>query len=273
MLQAEYFIALGIVVIGVLPLLLEHLRRRALLKRLVQQPVTRWRWPQQHELLLLAAFAAGVFLGAWMGLAWWLTPVLGLAGSIGVRKVWQQRQKKRARELFAADFPEAVDALTRAVQAGVPVERALATLTELFPGELGERFAHLSSQLELGVPLRDALQTLSAGLDLPDVDFFCAALALNRDSGGQLSGMLQSLSRTLRERRGAQRKLLALTAESRAAARIVGTMPLVIIGLQALTNPAQLQFLWRDDSGRMVAAYALVSIVSGLLVIRRMSRF
>ena len=50
-------------------------------------------------------------------------------------------------------------------------------------------------------------------------------------------------------------------------------MPLIVLLVQALTNPQQLQFLWQDDTGRVVGMYASASIVLGLFIIRRMSRF
>jgi tight adherence protein B len=68
------------------------------------------------------------------------------------------------------------------------------------------------------------------------------------------------------------RKLQALTAESRGAARILSILPLFVIGLQAFLNPKQLQFLIADPVGRTVIGYCLISMFIGLMVIRRMSR-
>lgn len=176
------------------------------------------------------------------------------------------------RQRFAERFPEAVDGLTRAVQAGVPVEKALASLGEIFEGVMAERFRKLVWQLELGFSFRDALRNFSADLNLPDVDYFCAVLALNRESGSPLSPMLVTLSKTLRERQAVDRRLRGLTAESRASARILSFLPLVIVGLQAFLNPAQFDFLLSDPTGRLILGYCAGSIVIGLLIIRRMSR-
>ncbi|MDR1046032.1 MAG: type II secretion system F family protein [Candidatus Adiutrix sp.] len=179
---------------------------------------------------------------------------------------------RRLRSRFAERFPEAVDSLTRAVQAGVPVERALASMGDIFDGVMADRFRRLVQQLELGVPFRDALRNFSSSLNLPDVDFFCAVLALNRETGSQLSPMLTALSRTLREQRAVSRKLQALTAESRASARVLSFLPLFILGLQAFLNPGQLKFLLEDPAGRAVLGLCAASMAAGLFIIRRMSR-
>ena len=273
----ELAMPLLIVLGGLVPLWSRQQQRRRLQRRLASAaeavPGHRLRAPRRDEAIVIAAFAGGGVFGAWLALPWWVVPALAVFAAWGARRLCQAQQRRAARELFARDFPDAVEALLRAIQAGVPVDRALASLSELYSGELGQRFAHFARQLELGVPFRDALHELASGLDLPDVDFFCAALSLNRDSGGLLSTTLPSLSCALRERRATQRRLSALTAESRSAARIVAAMPLIVLLVQALTNPQQLQFLWQDDTGRVVGMYASASIVLGLFIIRRMSRF
>ena len=176
------------------------------------------------------------------------------------------------RQRFKESFPDAVSSLARAVQAGVPVERALGSLSELFDGELSRRFKRLTLHLELGVPFREALTAFSSELDMPDVDFFCSILALNRESGSRLSPMLISLRQTLRDRKAVDRKLQALTSESRGAARILTALPFFVIGLQALLNPKQISFLFTDPAGRTVLAVCAMCMWAGVVIIRRMSR-
>ncbi len=185
-----------------------------------------------------------------------------------VRRYRLQRMRRR----FAERFPEAVDSFTRAVQAGVPVEKIIASLGDIYDGEIGERFRRLVHHLELGMPFREALRHFSRDLDLPDVDFFCAVLALNRETGSQLSPMLLSLSQMLRDRRAVDRKLQALTSESRAAARVLCALPFFIIGLQLFLNPRQMDFLLYDPTGRTVLGCCIACMIVGLLIVRRMSR-
>jgi tight adherence protein B len=201
-------------------------------------------------LTLAAAFIA-------VPLAWWFL---------------RRRRLKKMRRDFSDYFAEAVDSLNRAVQAGVPVEKALASVGELYHGELGDRFRRLVNLLELGTPFREALADFTYQLDMPDVEFFCAVLALNRESGSKLSPLLTSLGRTLRERQSVDRKLRGLTAESRGAARILMVLPVVVIALQAFLNPSHLSFLLTDSIGRLLLGYAAVSMTAGFLIIQRMSR-
>ncbi len=152
------------------------------------------------------------------------------------------------------------------------MERALKSIGDSFSEELGKRFRRLAHELEIGISFRDAMQHLASDLNMPDVSFFCAALALNRDSGGTLAHILTMLSKTLHERQRVALRLKTLTAESRAAARIVGSLPLIIVALQAWLNPRQFDFLLNDGTGQSILAIAAVCIISGLAIIWRMAR-
>jgi tight adherence protein B len=207
-----------------------------------------------------------------LNLPWHLSLVLlAVCGPLTWWLLKRYRLNKIRRE-FASYFPETVDSLNRAIQAGVPVERALASMAELYHGEIATRFRRLVQLLELGVPFREALNSFASRLNLPDVDFFCAILALNRESGSRLSPLLTSLSRTLRERQAVDRKLKGLTAESRGSARILMILPVIVIGLQTLLNPGHFQFLLTDPLGRVLLGYVVVSMLAGFLIIQRMSR-
>ena len=194
--------------------------------------------------------------------------MVGAASWIIVRR-WRL---DRARRAVLSRFPEAVDNFTRSIQAGIPVDRALKILGEAYDDEFGRRVLKLCREMKVGLPFREALGNFADELDDPDVDFFCEVLALNRETGSALSPMLASLSMMLRERRAIDRKLKALTSESRASARVLCLLPVFILGLQAFLNPSQLLFLVNDPAGRIVAGCALACMLAGFIIIQRMSR-
>ena len=215
----------------------------------------------------------GALVLGWFLRLTWLSELVFLA-VVGVG-VWLLVRRWRfdwARKTFLQRFPEAIDNFTRSIQTGIPVERSLQILGESYEDELGRRMTRLNQEMKVGLPFREALTNFAAGLDSADVDFFCEVLALNRETGSPLSPMLVSLSQMLRERRAIDRKLKALTSESRASARVLCLLPLFILVLQGFLNPSQVLFLLHDPTGRVLAGYCLVSMVAGFVVIQRMSR-
>ncbi|MDR1608093.1 MAG: type II secretion system F family protein [Deltaproteobacteria bacterium] len=238
----------------------------------VKFKINSWKKMTQELKIGFVFFFAAVATCLALNLRWWLA--LALVAFSFPSSYWliKRRRLQKARREFASYFPDAVDSLTRAIQAGMPVEKALTSMGDLYHGEIGERFRRLAQLLELGMPFREALSAFARRLDLPDVDFFCAILALNRESGSRLNPLLVSLSQTLRERAAVDRKLQGMTAESRGAARILTVLPIIVIGLQTFLNPKHLQFLLNDPSGRLLLGYAAVSMGAGFLIINRMSR-
>lgn len=217
---------------------------------------------------LVCALALGWFLKLNIAAEVVLLVMTGAAAWVLVRR-WRL---DRARRAFLARFPEAVDNFTRSIQAGIPVERALKILGDAYDDEFGRRVLKLCREIKVGLPFREALGHFADDLDDADVGFFCEVLALNRETGSALSPMLASLSMMLRERRAIDRKLKALTSESRASARVLCLLPVFILGLQAFLNPSQLLFLVNDPTGRIVAGCALGCMLMGFIVIQRMSR-
>ena len=222
--------------------------------------------------------AAGVFLVAaaaiWLFThEWWLIPP-GASLAAGTTVYYRSVMRKRAiRKQFLADFPNAVDGLTRLVVVGVSVEAALGEMGQYFSEPVRGRFEEVGDQLELGVPFDTVMRKLSADLDIPELEFFCTVLIINRETGGHISDVLARLSRGIRMRSNAGRQLEILTSEPRASAKVVALIPLALIGVQAVVNPAGFQFLLNDPDGRMVLTYAVVSILLGLVIVRRMTRF
>lgn len=222
--------------------------------------------------------AVGVFLAAaaaiWLFThEWWLVPP-GAAVVAGAVVYYRGIIRKRAiRKQFLTDFPEAVDGLARLVVVGVSVEVALGEMGQYFSEPVRGRFEEMKDQLELGVPFGTVMRKLSADIDIPELEFFCTVLVINRETGGHISDVLAQLSRGIRARSNASRELEILTAEPRTSAKVVAVIPLALIGIQAAVNPAGFHFLFNDPDGRMVLAYAVVSIVLGLAIVRRMTRF
>ena len=228
-----------------------RLAKNAQLAAFLRQPEC-----QATILVMMGALLLGWFLKLSIAAEVLLLVMVGAASWIIVRR-WRL---DRARRAFLSRFPEAVDNFTRSIQAGIPVDRALKILGEAYDDEFGRRVLKLCREMKVGLPFREALGN------------FCEVLALNRETGSALSPMLASLSMMLRERRAIDRKLKALTSESRASARVLCLLPVFILGLQAFLNPSQLLFLVNDPAGRIVAGCALACMLAGFIIIQRMSR-
>ncbi|HVI52743.1 MAG TPA: type II secretion system F family protein [Candidatus Sulfotelmatobacter sp.] len=201
--------------------------------------------------LALPAALLGGFLGGWLALS---------------------LMKRRFRERFLHFFPEALDMIIRAVRAGVPVVQAIQTAGQELPHPVGMEFQRMGDALRIGLEPQKVMSTAADRIGIPDFRFFVVCLELQRETGGPLAETLENLSGIIRSRRDTRLKTRALTAQGRAASKVISLVPvLVMAGLES-TDSDYLSVLFETPAGQHLLWLAGGLVVVGLVVINTMMR-
>lgn len=166
---------------------------------------------------------APIFVAA--GVAFGL-PFLALNIAVG-----KQRKK------FDEQLPDAVNLITRGLQAGHPVPVAFALVAKELPDPIGSEFGNAIDQINFGRDRAAALRDIAKRYPNPEFMFFIAAMEMQRESGGNLVGILDNLVKVIRERSNMKKKALAVSAEGRLTAIIVGSLPYVLGAMLLLISP------------------------------------
>jgi len=242
----------------------------------------RWRWSVRLReyiaqaglqvkpgFLVLASIALG--LGAFLAARYWLlNSVLALPfavlGTIIPFGYVASTRHKRFRA-FEKNFPEALDLLARAVRAGHAFTTGLEMIGKELPEPLAGEFRIAFEEQNLGLPLKDALLNLSERMPLIDVRFFVVALLIQKESGGNLAEILDSLAYVIRDRFRIYGEVRVKTAQGRLTGGILIALPPIVGLLIAGLNPTYLRPLFFDPSGPylLVAAGTLQVVGSVLL--------
>jgi tight adherence protein B len=127
-------------------------------------------------------------------------------------------------------------------------------------------------QQSLGLPLRDALFNLSVRMPLPDVKVFITVLQIQRETGGNLSEILDNVAGVIRERFKLYRQISVLTAEGRMSMGVLMAIPPIAGVLFYLTNPEYMMPLVKEPMGLRLIGLAIVMQTLGCIVIRRIIR-
>jgi tight adherence protein B len=175
---------------------------------------------------------------------------------------------RRQREQLLAQFPDALAMIVRSVRVGIPVQEAIRTVARELPHPTGPEFARLVSQVSVGVNMDDAMLEMARRAALPEYRFFATALSLQNQTGGALSETLENLADVIRKRAGLKAKGLAMASEAKATAAILAALPVVMGLLLWALNPSYIAMLFTDSTGHTMLGIAVVSLVTGLLVIR-----
>lgn len=214
---------------------------------------------------------ASLLLGALAGLP--ALPTLMLAG-VGATAPLLYAHQRRAQRLsmLAAQLPEALDLLGRALRAGNAFSAGLKMVGDELPEPISGEFRLVHEEIRFGEPLEKALLGLSMRVPLTELRYFVVAVLIQRESGGNLTELLANLSRLLRERARLHGQIRILSAEGRLSAWVLGVLPFLLGALLAWANPRFMAPLWRDPIGIAIVRTLLVMMVIGILVLWKIVR-
>ncbi len=132
-------------------------------------------------------------------LAWPVALMIGaFAASLPVLWLWRAQLRRRLR--FEDQLPEALDFMTRALRAGYGLSVAMGMVADELPQPLGAEFKTTFDQINLGMTFPDAMAEMADRINSPDLNFLVIALMIERKTGGNLTELLTSLAKTVRER-------------------------------------------------------------------------
>lgn len=222
-------------------------------------------------LLSLVLFFIGFLGGQFMARGLFLSFLAGV--SMGMLPFYYVRRKKQKRMLrFQVQLPEVLDLIARSLKAGHAFAGGLRIVADEMNDPAGTEFGTTLDEVNFGVDVREALKNLSLRMDCEDLKYFVVAVIIQRETGGNLTEILENISYLIRERFKLQGKINGLTAEGRLSAIILIVLPFFLAFAIYFLNPSYMAPLSADSMGRILVASALFMMVSGILVIRKIIR-
>lgn len=173
-------------------------------------------------------------------------------------------------EKFRSQFPEALDLIARALKAGHSFNSGMKLAAEEFDDPLGTEFDETLGEINFGVSVADALKNLAGRIECPELKYFVVAVILQRETGGNLAEIMESLANLIRENYKFQGKVRTLSAEGRLSAVVLVAIPFFIGIFLHLRKPEYLGLLFSHPIGRVMMGTALILMVIGIFVMKKM---
>ncbi|MFY8194707.1 type II secretion system F family protein [Novosphingobium sp. B1] len=204
-------------------------------------------------------------------------PMLALGAGVliggGLPHMLVGRAINKRTEGFVSRLPDALDLLVRGLRSGLPVTETLSVVAGELPGPVGEEFKLVTDRIKVGRSMEEALQDTADRLNLPEFNFFCITLAIQRETGGNLAETLSNLSDVLRKRAQMKLKIAAMSSESKASAYIVGALPFLVFAVIYWMNPAYLSQFFVDDRLIIAGLGGLTWLGIGAFIMAQMISF
>jgi tight adherence protein B len=179
------------------------------------------------------------------------------------------RRRKRRLKKFERQLPDALDLLARGLKAGHAFPTGLQQVAKEMADPLGTEFSETFREFNHGLDLNSALLNLCHRIDLRDLSFFTTAVLIQRETGGNLTEILEKISILIRERFKLRNQIGALTAEGRLSGLILLLLPPVLAGLLMVINPAYGKVLINHPTGRIMCGVALGFQLLGMWCIHK----
>lgn len=177
--------------------------------------------------------------------------------------------RSRRMRAFEAQFPEAVDLMSRAIRSGHAFSSGIKMVSDEMPDPVGKEFRRVFEEQNLGLPMRNALLGLLDRIELVDLKLFVVAVLIQRQSGGNLSEILDKIAYTIRERFRILRQLKVHTAQARMTGIILTALPPVVGSIIFLLNYEYMKIIFVETWGLRILAASLMLQVVGFLWIRK----
>ena len=190
-----------------------------------------------------------------------------LAGFLPVLIILRIRSRRFRR--FEAQFPDAIDLLSRAIRAGHAFNTGVKMIADEMPDPVGKEFQRVFEEQNYGLPMRTALMNLLDRIRLLDLKLFVVAVLIQRQSGGNLAELLAKIAHTIRERFRIYRQLKVHTAQAKLTGIILMCLPPVMGGVTLALNYEYMKIIFLDPWGIRLLVAAAVLQLAGLVWIRK----
>ena len=217
------------------------------------------------SLLLAVAggIAAQVFLGAWP-----LDAAAFVAGGMsrwGLLKLQGSRRLKK----FTEALPDAIELVARALRAGHSMSSAIEIVAEQSAEPLASEFALVFQQQKFGIPFRTAILEFGTRVPSKDLHFLITAILVQKETGGDLTEILDRTTHVIRERVRIEGEIKTRTAQGRLTGWILSALPVIMLGLINIATPGYTHVLFTDPLGQKLLYGGGIMIVIGGLIIRK----
>lgn len=212
-------------------------------------------------------------------------PIIGgllfIAGFFLPRIYVTIRQNKRLKD-FNNQLADILNLWVNALRAGYSVPQAMEAVANEAPPPANAEFKRVVAEISIGVPLEIALDNMLTRIESEDLDLVFTAVTIQREVGGNLAEILDTISETIRERVRIKGEIRTLTASGRITGTLIGLLPIFLAILLLIISPSYMgQLFFGPEKGGAfmplvpipcgwpLIAAGLVMMSVGLAVINR----
>ncbi len=225
-----------------------------------------------------ALYIIAIFLGALiLGFLGGFHPISFLIGAgIGAfaPRFYVKRQQRQRLQKFNDQLGDMLNLMVNGLRAGYSTMQAMEAISKELPPPICDEFLRVVQEMQLGIPMETALDNLLRRIPSEDLDFVVTAINVQREVGGNLSEILDSISFTIRERVRIKGEIRVMTAQVRASGTLLSLIPMGLALVLWFMNPDYLLSFFEGPSplcGWAAIALIIIMIAVGYFVMMKIA--
>ncbi len=186
--------------------------------------------------------------------------------------IYVGRATKSRLKKFDNQLGDMLNLMVNGLRAGFSTLQAMEAVSRELPSPISDEFRRVVQEMQLGLPMEDALEHLLRRIASEDLDLVVTAINVQREVGGNLAEILDTISFTIRERVRIKGEIAALTAQGRATAWVIAALPIILVLLLFLLNREYVMTFFDPDTrscGIPILVTAGIMVVSGFITTQK----
>ena len=176
---------------------------------------------------------------------------------------------QRRRNAFTEQLGDCLTTVANALRAGYSFQQAMSVVAKEMEAPVSEEFEHVTNDISKGISLENSLEQMNNRVDSSDFELVVTAVLIQREVGGNLAQILDSISDTINERIRMKREILALTAQGRFSALVLLLLPFAVGVFMYFANHDNFMLLFEDPTGQMALVVSIVMEIIGFIIIQK----
>lgn len=221
-------------------------------------------------LMVISSLGTG-FIAWFFGGQTILVGIIGLVAGVFLPGLYVGYQQGQRLNRFNDQLADMLNLMVNGLRAGYSTMQAMEAVAKELPPPICDEFRRVVQEMQLGLPMERALENLLRRIPSDDLDLVITAMNVQREVGGNLSEILETISHTIRERVRIKGEIRVLTSQVVYSGRFLAMMPLFIfITLWFLNRPYMMEFFnppyfWIFPLGSLGLVIGAIMIAFGYL--------
>jgi tight adherence protein B len=177
-------------------------------------------------------------------------------------RLYVARQKRVRLQKFNEQLADMLNLMVNGLRAGYSTMQAMESISKELPSPISDEFRRVVQEMQIGITMETALENLLRRIPSEDLDFVVTSINVQREVGGNLSEILDTISFTIRERVRIKGEIRVMTSQVRTSGSVLSLIPLFLTLILWFLNP---EYLLSVTAGGTLCTIGIICTILGLI--------